>query len=202
MEGERLGAARHFWDLGLRGGLELWIDQVIQAEVQSGLIKSPKSQKSNVDTPTKAVVMTDGEQKWKGGEKSNGDWSLFVEGSMTNSRAEEAEWTDAWRPGHREVIESLSHASTKVLCPEVQESLYFNPAALKSDLKNVIPCLFLKSTSAPHFLACMHTPQRNNVSQALIRKTFQKTLITCLCGTEQFLIRLAQSEKCTVKKSV
>lgn len=33
--------------------------------------------------------MTDGEQKLKGGEKSNGDWSLFVEGSMTNSRAEE-----------------------------------------------------------------------------------------------------------------
>lgn len=61
MEGERSGAARQFWDLGLRGGLELWLDHVLQAEVQSGLIKSPKSQKSNVDTPAKAVVMTDGE---------------------------------------------------------------------------------------------------------------------------------------------
>lgn len=43
------------------GSLETWVDQVIQEKVQSSLVKSAKSQKSNADTPTKAVVMTDGE---------------------------------------------------------------------------------------------------------------------------------------------
>lgn len=68
------------------------------------------------------------------------------------------------------VIESLSHERTKALYSEVQESLFGNYAALKSDLKNVIVWVFFKSTSVPNFSACMHTSQKNHVSQTIIRK--------------------------------